>query len=133
LPARDRFERLQSPLELRFRHRQVAMEGESLPLETRGHQCEEDRRGADERPNADAGLMGPPHERRPGVGDARRARLGQQRGARSRAQGREERFKRCGRRVCSEPVDGEVGQRARMPDRLQEGARCLRFLGDEAA
>ena len=69
-------------LELRFGDRQVTVEREPLALESRGHQGEEDRRGADERPNADARLMGPAHERRPGVGDAGRARLGEHRSAR---------------------------------------------------
>ena len=47
--------------------------------------------------------------------------------------GREELLEGRGGRVGSEPVDGEVGERARMSDRLQEGARRFRFLGDEAA
>ena len=109
------------------------MECEPLALEARGHQGEENRRGTDERPNANARLMGAPHQWRPGVGDTWRARLREHRSACPDAQGREKLPERLGRGVCSEPVDGELGQRARMPDRLQEGACALRFFGDEAA
>ena len=78
--------------------------------------------------------MGTAHERRPGIGDAGRARLGEHRGARRRhARARGGCPSRIGRRVGGEPVDGELGQRPRMPDRLQEGTCALRFLGNEVA
>src|SRR5262249_11586706 len=131
LAARIRLEAMQTHLELAFRDREIAVERESLSLEPRAHQCEQDRRRADERCHAKAASVGGPNERRTRI----RHRWGSGFGEDAGVAACEHRFEelRDPRRVGArlEPVALKWGERQRMPNRLEKGARALWLFGDE--
>ena len=56
--------------------RQIAVKGERLPVEPRGHHRKDNRRGAHERHHADAAAVARLDHQRPGVGHARHTSLG---------------------------------------------------------
>ena len=73
------------------RDRQVAVEREGLARASEGHQREQDRRGPDERDHANARAVRRRHDRRARIGDAGRARIGNEPDVEACARRREER------------------------------------------
>ena len=112
--------------------RDVAPEGEGLPVQPRGHQGEHQRRGAYERDDGDAVPVAEGHERSAGVRDRRQSGFGQQADVLPVEQG-QQRLHFFRGRVFIQDVEFQFVDMAAEPVPGQDPAGRAQLLDDEAA
>ncbi len=119
--------------ELVFLARQIAVEGELLSVEARGHQCQQERRRAYKRHHLDAFLVCLTHQQGPGVGHRRAARFGQQPQRVALPHRSEQPPDRVRRGVFVQLFDVQFGDGKGRIGRFDEAACRPRTLGHEMA
>lgn len=102
--------------------RDVTDKREALPVQARGHQREQQRTGADQRPHLHARGVGSRHQRRARIGDPGNARFREQAAVTPGEDRREQMRQRIGWRVLVEFAQLQRLQRHAGACRLQEGA-----------
>ncbi|EEF27495.1 conserved hypothetical protein [Ricinus communis] len=115
--------------------RQVAVEGEALPVQAARHDGQQQRRWPDQRPHRNLVLVRQPHQVGAGIGHRRHAGFRHQAAILAGQQRRQQVAQRGGRGVDVEFGDFDFLHRLaqRMPgaDQLEEGARGLGVFRDE--
>ena len=107
------------------------MEGEALPVQSGGHQCQQDGGGADQRHDADAAAMRQVDQVRAGIGDAGAARLGDDADILAGQQGSEQAFEFAGFGVLVERGEVQRLDRVLGFEGREELARGLGLFHDE--
>ncbi len=107
------------------------MKGEALAVESGGHQRQQQRRRADQRPDGEAQFMGAAHQQGAGVGHCRAAGLRHQADIVAGAHRRDKSLDVGGGRRFRQLLDRQFAQGHGMADALEFGARRLGVFDDK--